>query len=239
VTVARPGDAARAAATPPQVPLCDRSLRDRLAALTLADETAEPAARPWRFGVRLTGPYGFGTEDPFGGSTLGTLTRVRARVRLTVEVITKDTDVGWLGGPAARLTGTFRSGALGGPRPLRQGVAVAREAGGPASELLGYELHLTAWEAIPLTVRGHTCMLPRTWSSRLPLARTALSLELWRDATPDGSEPEQLIATGILRLGLLSALRGAAGFYRSAPAGARPGLALARVVAAVHQRSAA
>jgi hypothetical protein len=218
------------------VPLCDTALRRRLAALALADEGAEPGAAPWRFRVRLAGPYGFGTQDPGPGSELGTVTRVRARLRLTAEVIA-DTAGALPRGPAARLTGTFRSGALGGPRPLRQGVALVTGARGAASELLGYELHLSAWENIPLTVRGHTCLLPRTPSSLLPLARPALSLELWRDATPDGSEPEQLIATGILRLGLLSALGAAVGFYRSAPAGARPGL-LAAVVAAVHHRPA-
>jgi hypothetical protein len=185
----------------------------------------------------LAGPYGFGTQDSFRGSELGTATRVRARLRLTAEVIEHPTE-GSPGGPAVRLTGTFRSGALGGPRPLRQGVALVGEARNPASELLGYELHLSAWENIPLTVRGHTCPLPRTPGSLLPFARPALSLELWRDATPDGSEAEQLIATGILRVRLLSALAAAVGFYRSAPPGARPGLVLARVLAAVHRRPA-
>ncbi len=210
-------------------PLCAPSLLQRLDALVRAQELTEPESQSWSFPLQLAGHYGFGVQDPSRGADLGLATRVRARVRLMVEVLPEA-----VGSEprahAARLTGTFRSGALGGARPVRRGVALVLRTGQPESVLLGYQLHLSGWENVPVTVRGQLC---RTPAAHLPaLARQALSLELWRDASADGSEPEQLIATGILHLSPVAALRAAVEFWRSAPPGAQPGRRLGAVLRA-------
>jgi hypothetical protein len=209
-----------------EVPLCDPGLRERLAAALAVLDDAEPSggARPWGFALRLRGPYGFGVEDPVQGAQVGTLTRVRARLRLDVEVL-----------PGAgsddqhlRLGGTFRSGALGGPRPLRTGVALLGGGEQQPSPRLGYQLHLTAWENVPVTVRGRICAP----AGGTRLARPALSLELWRDASADGAAAEELLATGLLRVRRRDLVRAAVQFCRSAPPGTRPLRLLAAVLPA-------